>query len=245
MIVAGLAVGALGVAAFALLAPRPPAVALAAVPVAQLERWADAVSGDYATYADPAWLARTSQATGIPERVLAAYAGTSIALQSEHPACNLGWTTLAAIGAVESGHGTHDGSVVGEDGKATPPILGPVLDGGDFGEVEDTDGGELDGDPEWDRALGPMQFLPGIWAAYAATDGDLDGVGDPQDVDDAVLAAGRYLCLAVEADTADPETWRAAVGSYNHSDAYVDLVAQTANEYAAAAPDATPPDETR
>ncbi len=235
MLVAGLALVAAVIVALALLAPRPgpPEPRPAAVQVAAVPESADAVPGIYVTYPDPAWLDTAAAATGIPVRVLAAYAGTAITVQSEHPYCNLTWTTIAAIGFVESGHGTHGGSVVGDDGKVTPPILGPVLDGGDFGEIEDTDGGALDGDKKWDRALGPMQFLPATWAAYSST-GDLDGVGDPQDIDDAALATGRYLCLAVDADTADPDTWRAAVGSYNHSEEYIDLVAETANEYAAA-----------
>lgn len=234
LVIAGLAVVVAGITAFALLVPRPPVPVLAAEQVTPVPEAPDAVGGIYVTYADPEWLASASAATGIPERVLAAYAGTSIAVQDEHPYCNLTWTTIAAIGWVESHHGTANGASIGDDGKAAPPILGPVLDGGDFGEIEDTDDGVLDGDTEWDRALGPMQFLPQTWAVFAATDGDGDGIGDPNDIDDAALATGRYLCLAVDADTADPATWRAAVESYNRSQEYIDLVAQTANELAAA-----------
>ena len=29
-----------------------------------------------------------------------------------------------------------------------------------------TDGGRLDGDPGQDRAVGPVQFLPGTWARF-------------------------------------------------------------------------------
>ncbi len=47
--------------------------------------------------------------------------------------------------------------------------------------------------PTYDRAVGPMQFLPGTWGRWGS-DGDRDGVSDPQDVDDAALAAARYLC---------------------------------------------------
>ena len=32
------------------------------------------------------------------------------------------------------------------------------------GAIRDTDGGRYDGDPVWDRAVGPMQFIPGTWA---------------------------------------------------------------------------------
>ena len=236
VLVAGLALVVIAIALFALLTPRPTAPILAAEQVPQAPRSAEPVSGVVATYADPDWVTAVSGATGIPDRVVATYAGTAIAVQDEHPYCNLTWTTIAAIGWVESQHGTHGGASVGADGKVSPPILGPVLDGGDFGEIEDTDDGALDGDTEWDRAIGPMQFLPQTWAVFAATDGDGDGIGDPHDLDDAVLATGRYLCLAVDADTADPVTWRAAVESYNRSQDYIDSVARTANELARAVP---------
>jgi len=241
MVIAVLAVLALAAVVFVLLTPRVPERVLAAEQVEPPPVASGAVSGDYATYPDADWLATASAATGIPERVLAAYAGTALAVQAEHPYCNLTWTTIAAIGWVESRHGTHGGSTVAEDGKVSPPILGPVLDGTRFPAIEDTDGGQFDGDPVWDRALGPMQFLPQTWAVFAETDGDLDGIGDPHDFDDAALATGRYLCLAVDDDMADPVTWRAAVESYNRSQDYIDLVAETANGYAAAvAPSPSP-----
>jgi len=41
--------------------------------------------------------------------------------------------------------------------------------------ILDTDGGRLDGDISYDRAVGPMQVLPGTWARFG-TDGDRDGV---------------------------------------------------------------------
>ena len=44
------------------------------------------------------------------------------------------------------------------------------------------DGGELDGDPVYDRAVGPMQFLPSTFAAYG------DG-GDIYAPRDAILEA--------------------------------------------------------
>jgi len=41
--------------------------------------------------------------------------------------------------------------------------------------VVDSDGGALDGDARYDRATGPMQFLPGTWRSIGA-DGNGDGV---------------------------------------------------------------------
>jgi hypothetical protein len=97
-----------------------------------------------------------------------------------------------------------------------------VLDGDPFGRVPDTDDGVLDGNRRWDRAVGPMQFLPATWIAYAV---DLDGDGrlDPQDVEDAAGSAAVYLCHA-GGDLADEYSLRRAVLTYNHSAAYLRLV---------------------
>ncbi|GAA1540251.1 lytic transglycosylase domain-containing protein [Nocardioides humi] len=181
---------------------------------------------------DDAWLARVAGATGIPVRALTAYARAHLRAAAEQPGCRVAWNSLAAIGGIESTHGSVHGSVLGEDGVARPTILGPVLDGGDFGAVPDTDDGALDGDITWDRAIGPLQFIPSTWERWGA-DGNDDGVADPNQIDDAALAAARYLCHA--GDLTSPDTWRRAVFSFNHSDAYVADIANLANVYAARA----------
>jgi len=178
------------------------------------------------------WVARVSARTGIPPRALTAYAGAQLRSRAETPDCSVGWNTLAAIGGIESAHGTSGGSVLGEDGWARPVILGPRLDGTSYAAIRDTDGGTLDGDDEWDRAVGPMQFIPSTWADWAA-DGNSDGRADPDQIDDAALAAARYLCHS--GDLSDPENWRRAVYSFNHSDAYVLDIANLANVYTARA----------
>ncbi|QJU53204.1 lytic murein transglycosylase [Herbiconiux sp. KACC 21604] len=178
------------------------------------------------------WAAQTAQATGVPVRALTAYAAASLRLAAEQPACGLGWNTLAALGWIESGHGTHGGSALGADGRATPGIYGPSLDGGDYAAIPDSDGGALDGDARTDRAVGPLQFIPQTWASWGV-DADGDGVADPQQIDDAALTAGRYLCHY--GTLTDPAAWRSAVFAYNHLDSYVDAVAAQANEYAARA----------
>ncbi|PJJ63706.1 lytic transglycosylase domain-containing protein [Compostimonas suwonensis] len=182
-----------------------------------------------AQLAAPEWVARVSAATGIPQRAVQAYAGASLQLATEQPDCRIGWTTLAGIGDIESGHGTHDGASIDASGRAVPEILGPVLDGGDTAAIADSDGGSWDGDTAWDRAVGPLQFIPSTWAQWGA-DGNGDGVDDPHQIDDAALAAGRYLCHGGDMSTADG--WRGAVFSYNHLDSYVDSIAAMANEYA-------------
>jgi hypothetical protein len=67
-------------------------------------------------------------------------------------------------------------------------------------------------------AEGWMQFLPSTWAQYAV-DANGDGFKDPYNPADAIFAAARYLRAA-----GGDKDIRAAVYSYNHSQAYVDSV---------------------
>ena len=98
--------------------------------------------------------------------------------------------------------------------------------------IPDTDGGELDGDPELDRAVGPMQFIPQTWRQWGA-DADGDGVADPNNLNDAALTAAHYLCAAHPVMTT-ATGWREALFSYNRSQSYVNQVLQHAANYAAA-----------
>ncbi|HET7430935.1 MAG TPA: lytic murein transglycosylase, partial [Nocardioides sp.] len=135
-----------------------------------------------------------------------------------------GWTTLAGIGWVESHHGTIGRRRLHADGTSSRPIRGPVLDGrGDVAAVPSDTGG-------WQRAEGPLQFLPSTWGQWAS-DGDDDGADDPQDLDDAAYAAARYLC-ASGADLSTGSGWSSAVFSYNHSADYVRAVFDAASTYA-------------
>ena len=149
--------------------------------------------------------------------------------------CKVGWTTLAGIGWVESQHGTIGGRTLGDDGHSSTPVLGPALDGdGQFAAIPATPRvAGWHGDPEWDHAVGPLQFIPSTWETWGA-DGDGDGVADPNDLDDAAFAAARYLC----ADGHDLTTgagWADAVFGYNHSAPYVDSVYAAATAYASRA----------
>ena len=182
---------------------------------------------------DPRWLDEVSAATGVPRRALEAYASATLTLQRERAKCSLGWNTLAAIGRIESGHGSFGGAVLAADGSTYPRIIGPALDGKGFASIPDSDGGALDGDSRWDRAVGPMQFIPSTWRSYGA-DGNGDGVKDPHNLDDAALAAGRYLCASGGMDSAGG--WRSAVIGYNRSEQYLADVARQANEYALRVP---------
>ncbi|HEX4729381.1 MAG TPA: lytic transglycosylase domain-containing protein [Jatrophihabitans sp.] len=159
---------------------------------------------------------------GIPVMVLRAYHLAADRLATEQPSCKLPWWLLAGIGHTESGHA--EGGRLTADGTTRGLILGPRLNGGIKGDaiISDTDHGLLDGDTVYDRAVGPMQFIPSTWAHWAA-DGNGDGKKNPSNIYDATLAAARYLC----ADGRDLSTLPgldAAVLSYNHSQPYLETV---------------------
>jgi membrane-bound lytic murein transglycosylase B len=167
---------------------------------------------------------------GIPRVALQAYGYAELELARSDPGCHLSWPTLAGIGHVESNHGRSHGARLLDDGRSNPPVIGAPLDGNhDNKVIKDTDNGELDGDPVYDHAVGPMQFIPSTWANWA-TDGDRDGRSDPYDIDDAALAAGRYLCSGGR-DLATGEGWSAAILSYNHLQSYLESVFVAADGY--------------
>jgi hypothetical protein len=179
--------------------------------------------------ADPAWVAATAKKTGIPPRALAAYAGVAISFESRE--CGIGWNTLAGIGDIESRHGTIFGGRIAADGTATPAIFGVPLAGGAVANIPDSDRGVIDGDATIDRAVGPMQLIPEAWRNWHA-DGNADGVQDPQNIDDAALAAASYLCRAGGMALATKSGWRQAVLAYNRSQQYLDDVIRYSTGYA-------------
>jgi membrane-bound lytic murein transglycosylase B len=185
-----------------------------------------------ATLADPAWLSRTAAATGIPERTLEAYAGTAVRKTVTEPNCHISWNTLAAIGWVESHHGTIFGGSILANGFASDPIYGVPLTGGAVQNIPDFDSGNFDGTAAFDRAVGPMQIIPQTWAAWHA-DGNLDGSEDGQQIDDETLAAAGYLCFS-GGDLTTSAGWDAAVRAYNQAPQYILDIEAKANEYAAA-----------
>ncbi|MET7366568.1 lytic murein transglycosylase [Streptomyces sp. NPDC005566] len=163
----------------------------------------------------PAWAE-----AGIPATVFSAYRKAENALGRTDPGCRLPWQLLAAIGKVESGQAR--GGQVDAGGTTLSPILGPVLNGAGFANIPDTDGGVYDGDTRYDRAVGPMQFIPSTWAHWGR-DGNGDGRKDPDNIFDAALAAGHYLCAGTRNLTVRGDLDRAIL-SYNHSDTYLRTV---------------------
>jgi len=172
----------------------------------------------------------TASTNGIPAAALAAYQRAEQVINAADKSCNLSWQLVAAIGRVESDHGRYGGNVLGEDGRSRPGIYGIPLDGSNgTAQINDTDAGEFDDDQVYDRAVGPMQFIPGTWTVVGV-DGDGDGKRDPQDIDDAALASAVYLCSGDE-DLSTYGGQKASVYRYNHSEDYVDLVLSIMNAY--------------
>jgi membrane-bound lytic murein transglycosylase B len=184
--------------------------------------------------ANKKWVTETAKATGIPERTLFAYAGVALRKSVTEPTCNITWNTLAAIGWIESHHGTIFGGTILPDGFASEPIYGVPLTGGAVMDIPDFDDGNFDGTAEYDRAVGPMQIIPQTWAAWHA-DGNLSGSEDGQQIDDSTLAAAGYLCFS-GGDLSTAKGWDAAVTAYNQAPVYILDIEAKANEYAAAAP---------
>lgn len=214
------------------LAGGRPLAGAAPVPNGSVERGDDLKPGGTASpqNAFSAWAVQMAASTGVPARALEAYAVAERSMAGEQPGCHLGWPTLAGIGYVESANGGVGKGLL-PSGRPFVPIFGVALDGvGPVAEVADSDDGRIDGDASGDRAVGPMQFLPSTWTTWQA-DGDGDGVKDPQDIDDAALAAARYLCVAGDLGTG--EGWTAAVLSYNHSEEYLRNVYSAASTIAA------------
>jgi membrane-bound lytic murein transglycosylase B len=172
----------------------------------------------------------TASASGIPAVALTAYQRAATVIDAADRTCHLPWQLVAAIGRVESDHGRADGNTLSSRGIARPGIYGPALDGKHgTTQIRDTDAGQYDQDAAFDRAVGPMQFIPSTWA-IVGVDVDGDGQRDPQDIYDASLASAVYLCSGSD-DLGTTAGQRSAVFRYNHSQQYVDLVLAIARAY--------------
>lgn len=186
------------------------------------------------------WSKPISDKTLVNQQALNAYGQAELVAAQRWPQCHLRWNTLAGIGWVETRHGTYNGDLLHRphldaDGVATPKIVGVPLDGSPgFAEIQDTDGGELDGDAKFDRAVGPMQFIASSWRQHGH-DGNGDGVKDPSQIDDAALSAADLLCSGGN-DLATPEGWTTAIRAYNNSNSYVNKVRDAAASYSVPQP---------
>ena len=140
---------------------------------------------------------------------------------------------LAPLGFTEGKPGK--GHIDTGPGAATPPILGPALDGRN-GTARIPDAPSADG---WAHAQGPMQFLPSTWSTWGRLAPGRPPGASPSanNAWDAIWTAAAYLCGGHGRIT----DLRAAILTYNHSNAYVDAVLTKAAEYDAAAKAATTP----
>ncbi|MFJ6483878.1 MULTISPECIES: lytic transglycosylase domain-containing protein [unclassified Streptomyces] len=168
-------------------------------------------------------------ASGIPATALDAYHRAELSVAAALPGCKLPWQLLAGIGRVESVHASGYG--LKADGYTEKAIRGPRLDGNGFAEIRDTDKGEWDADAVYDRAVGPMQFIPSTWATWGA-DGNGDSKRDPNNIYDAALGAGLYLC-AGDRDLSNAAKLDEAILSYNNSREYVNTVLGYMRQYQA------------
>ncbi|MFC8956524.1 lytic transglycosylase domain-containing protein [Streptomyces sp. NPDC057101] len=179
---------------------------------------------------------RTGDGIGLPTTVYHAYLNAQTLLATSQPTCRLTWPMLAGIGQVESNQARN--GALDAAGDTVKPIVGPALNGDGFASIADTDGGRLDGDTRWDRAVGPMQFIPTTWAVWG-TDGNRDGIASPHNMFDAALTTGRYLC-ANRRNLSDPKQLRDAILSYNRSSEYADTVTDWIARYTRAGADLVP-----
>jgi murein DD-endopeptidase MepM/ murein hydrolase activator NlpD len=159
-------------------------------------------------------------------------------------------STSSKIGDPTSDDAAVATALVFKDGEAGMPVVDGIADGtmqlyvkaartcnmpwqilAGVGRVETNHGvsnapGVKDGE-NFAGAKGPMQFMQATWNKYGL-DANHDGTADIYDQTDAIYSAASYLCAngAGANDGIDN-----ALFHYNHSDAYVQLVRDTAANY--------------
>ena len=166
-----------------------------------------------------------------PAPALAAYQLAAKLVDQADPACRIDWALVAAIGRVESDHARFGGNALDAQGIARPGIIGAAARTGPTarrGSPTPTTGAGT-ATPTYDRAVGPMQFIPGTWRIVGA-DADGDGARNPQDMYDAATATAIYLCSGPGDLRRDSDLY-GAVKRYNNSDPYVRTVIAIADAY--------------
>lgn len=167
----------------------------------------------------------------IPLVAYDAYRSAEDAAPTVTGSCAVDWSIVAGIAQVESRHGRLDAHGLDADGNVEPPIRGRQLDGTRGTQtIVDTDEGVLDGDSEWDRAMGPLQFIPTTWRELGR-DGNGDGTADPDNLYDAALTAVAHLCLREPGDYTSRSELRRALIAYNASGQYADDVLRWVDRY--------------
>jgi membrane-bound lytic murein transglycosylase B len=168
----------------------------------------------------------------IPLVAYDAYRSASRSAPTITDSCEVDWAVVAGIAQVESRHGRIDPDHrLTSDGDVEPPIRGRPLDGTSGTQtIADSDDGELDGDSTWDRAMGPLQFIPTTWRELGR-DGNADGETDPDNLYDSALTAVAHLCLREPGNYSDRGELRRALIAYNASGRYADDVLRWVDRY--------------
>ena len=79
--------------------------------------------------------------------------------------------------------------------------------------------------------MGPLQFIPSTWRAVTTVDADNNGVADPNDIDDASLAAASLPVPGRAGHVQGRTRWWDAILSYNAVRPYAQKVFDAANDY--------------
>lgn len=140
----------------------------------------------------------------IPELVFYAYRAAEMQLAIDRPECGLPWHLTAAVGRLGSRHA--DGGRTDVLGTLVTPTATP------------------------DGKLGPMLLSPAVWDRFSA-DGNADGTADPQNVFDATLAAGAWMCEE-GGNLGEPDGEARAVALFDPSPQYLTNVRAWSAAYA-------------
>ena len=179
------------------------------------------------------WAERSAPATGVPARALEAYGprnGPSVPRRRTAACRGRRWPAWAGSSRTTGGWGGRTSTPTEWPGRRSSAWRSTARRA--WPRSPTPTPAAWTATSSYDRAVGPMQFLPATWARYGA-DGDGDGVRNADDLDDAAAAAARYLC-ANGRDTADGDGWWDGVLAYNRSIDYARRVWTAADRYATA-----------
>ncbi len=144
-------------------------------------------------------------AADLSDDELVAFQRTEGIMVTAAPDCHLSWALVAAVARVDT-------SVIADHDRPA-----------------DTDAGQYDDDPRTDRPVGPLHLMPATWT-LVAVDGDDDGLRDPEDLDDASLAAAVVLC-GDGRDLDRQRSLRRALKAFHPSHRYAAIVTHLAQHY--------------
>ena len=167
-------------------------------------------------------------ASGVPAAP-EAYRHAAALVDAADPACNVDWALVAAIGKVESNHGTYAGNGIDDLGTVRPGIYGLPLNGRNDTATIPTSTAAPWTATHSGTARSARWSIPTTWASSAST-ATATAPRTRQNITDAATATAVYLCLG-PGDLTQPSDPRSAVLRYNQSDAYVQQVVTIADSY--------------